>query len=418
MIMRKQFLTLAGSKIIFLLLVISANNICAQVNRADSVLFESTIDRASYQNIRSGLANSYLQFTKNKTGRVAFMGGSITDMKGWREMVCKYLTERFPDTKFEFIHAGIPSTGSTPGAFRLERDVLSKGKIDLLFEEAAVNDNGQAEATNIRGMEGIVRHALISNPYTDIVLMYFVDPQKIKEYNEGRTPLTIASHDSVASHYQLPSLNLAKEVTDRINAGEFSWDDDFKNLHPSPFGQELYFLSMRALLEKCWELALIQKEKKPHLLPSQMDSYSFTRGVYEDIHQANWSEGWFIDEKWTPTDSIPTRKGYVDVPMLISSTPGSEITFSFEGTAIGICNVAGPDAGIIEYSIDGRDYHSRDLFSPWSDKLYLNQYLIFDEALLPSKHELKIRISPEKNEKSKGHTCQIVHFLVNGIKQD
>ena len=27
--------------------------------------------------------------------------------------------------------------GTTPAAFRLERDVLSKGKIDLLFEEAA-----------------------------------------------------------------------------------------------------------------------------------------------------------------------------------------------------------------------------------------------------------------------------------------
>jgi sialidase-1 len=99
--------------------------------------------------------------------------------------------------------------------------------------------------------------------------------------------------------------------------------------------------------------------------------------------------------------------------MLISSTPGSEVTFSFEGTAIGICNVAGPDAGIIEYSIDGGDYHAKDLFSPWSDNLYLNQYLMFDEALSPSKHILKVRISESKNEKSKGHTCQIVHFLVN-----
>jgi hypothetical protein len=355
-----------------------------------------------------------MQFTKNKTGRVAFLGGSITAMHGWREKVCNYLTERFPETKFEFIHAGIPSTGSTPGAFRLERDVLSRGKIDLLFEEAAVNDNGQAEATNIRGMEGVVRHALLSNPYTDIVMMYFVDPQKIREYNEGKTPLTIACHDSLVRHYQLPSLNLAKEVTDRINAGEFTWDGDFKNLHPSPFGHELYFLSMRALLENCWDLALNQgKKKAPHVIPSQMDLYSFTRGVYEDIHQASLSEGWYIDSKWSPTDSITTRTGYVNVPMLISSTPGSEVTFSFEGTAIGICNVAGPDAGIIEYSIDGGDYHAKDLFSPWSDNLYLNQYLMFDEALSPSKHILKVRISESKNEKSKGHTCQIVHFLVN-----
>lgn len=397
-----------------LLLVVLTNSVNAQGNCADSVLYHSTTDRALYRSIRGGLANCYLQFTKNKTGRVAFMGGSITDMKGWRDMVCKYLTERFPDTKFEFIHAGIPSTGSTPGAFRLERDVLSKGKIDLLFEEAAVNDNGQAETTNIRGMEGIVRHALVSNPYTDIVLMYFVDPRKIKEYNEGKTPLTIACHDSVARHYNLPSLNLAKEVTDRINAGEFTWDDDFKNLHPSPFGHELYFLSMRAFLENCWDMALSQKKKrKPHIIPSQMDLYSFTHGAYRDIHQANRSEGWFIDEKWTPTDNIPTRKGYVDVPMLVSSTPGSEITFTFEGTAIGICNVAGPDAGIIEYSIDGGEYQRKDLFTPWSDRLHMNLYLVFDDMLSDTRHELKIRISESKNEKSIGHACRIVHFLVN-----
>ncbi|MBN2762484.1 MAG: SGNH/GDSL hydrolase family protein [Bacteroidales bacterium] len=389
----------------------------AQKN-ADSVLMHSSIDQSAYQEIRGGLANSYLHFTRNKTAKVAFVGGSITAMHGWREKVCQYLIERFPETKFEFVHAGIPSTGSTPGAFRLERDVLSKGKIDLLFEEAAVNDNGQAETTNIHGMEGIVRHALVSNPYTDIILMYFVDPQKIKEYNEGKIPLTIACHDSIARHYQLPSLNLAKEVTDRINAGEFTWDDDFKNLHPSPFGHELYFLSMRALLENCWNLALNQEKIEPHAIPSQMDSYSFTHGDYENIHKANRSTGWSIDKKWSPADSIPTRKGYVDVPMLISSTPGSEITFSFKGTAVGICNVAGPDAGTIEYSIDGGDYHSKDLFSPWSDNLYLNQYLLFNETLSPSKHILKIRISESKNEKSKGHTCQIVHFLVNKVNNN
>lgn len=76
-------------------------------------------------------------------------------------MVAQYLQERFSDTEFDFINAGIPSTGSTPGAFRLANDVLSKGTVDLLFEEAAVNDyhNGRSVTEQIRGMEGIVRYA-------------------------------------------------------------------------------------------------------------------------------------------------------------------------------------------------------------------------------------------------------------------
>lgn len=74
-------------------------------------------------------------------------------MKGWRDMICEDLKQRFPYTKFTFVTAGIPSTGSTPGAFRLTDDVLSKGKVDLLFVEAAVNDdtNGFSAIEQVRG---------------------------------------------------------------------------------------------------------------------------------------------------------------------------------------------------------------------------------------------------------------------------
>ena len=56
-------------------------------------------------------------------------------------MIQEDLKQRFPDTEFTFIDAGIPSTGSTPHAFRFENDVLQKGVPDLLFVEAAVNDS-------------------------------------------------------------------------------------------------------------------------------------------------------------------------------------------------------------------------------------------------------------------------------------
>ncbi|MDD4992777.1 MAG: SGNH/GDSL hydrolase family protein [Paludibacter sp.] len=394
------------------------NNIYGQKNNLliDTIGTKSSIKRDSYIETRGGLTNSYLQFTKNKTGRVAFLGGSITAMSGWREKVCNYLTKRFPDTKFEFIQAGIPSTGSTPGAFRLEKDVLSKGKIDLLFEEAAVNDADQTANSSVRGMEGIVRHTLKTNSNTDIVLMYFVDQKKINDYNAGTTPLVIASHDKVAVHYNLPSINLAKEVTDRINAKEFTWENDFKNLHPSPFGHELYFQSIRLLLENCWVLSETKTKMVVHKIPNQIDPYSYTTGIYADIQKAKEMKGWAINEKWAPTDGITTRKGYVDVPMLISTISGSIFNFSFKGSAIGVCVVAGPDAGIIEYSIDGGAYQSKDLFTAWSDKLYMNQYLLFSDSLPSKKHQLSIRISENKNEKSIGHTCQIVNFLVNKSK--
>ena len=136
-----------------------------------------------------------MKFEKENKGRVAFLGGSITWNPGWRDMVSDYLQKRFPSVKFEFINAGVPSTGSTPGAMRLLRDVLSKGTIDLLFEEAAVNDatNGITPEVQIRGMEGIIHQALKSNPYMDIIMLHFVDQEKMADYNNDKTPEVISA---------------------------------------------------------------------------------------------------------------------------------------------------------------------------------------------------------------------------------
>jgi hypothetical protein len=176
--------------------------------------------------VRGGLANSARVFTQTKTGRVALLGGSITENPGWRDSICAYLERPFPETRFEFIAAGIASTGSTPGAFRLVRDVLSKGKVDLLFEEAEVN-----------------------------------------------------------------------------------------------------------------------------------------------------------------------------VP--------------FTGNAIGICVAAGRDAGIVEYTVDGGPVRRQNLFTPWSAWLHLPWYYVLESSLPQGDHILNLRIAAERDPRSTGHACRIIHVLVN-----
>jgi sialidase-1 len=347
---------------------------------------------------------------------VAFLGGSITYNPGWRDSISSYIARRFPETQFEFIEAGIPSMGSTPGAFRLERDILSKGKIDLLFVEAAVNDptNGRSSTEQIRGMEGIIRHARSANPKIDIVAMYFVDPNKMKDYNVGRIPQVIQNHEKVASHYEVSGINLAKEVTDRINAGEFSWEQDFRNLHPSPFGQLIYYNSMKLFLEGVWETNPVYNTKTTrHPLPEQLDPFSYDKGKLVSIEKAKISNGWYTDPFWKPSKKSGTRAGYVNVPMLISTQPSSELSLTFKGKAIGIAVAAGPDAGIIEYSIDGGDFKKLDLFTRWSSNLHLPWYYVLEAELVPSKHILRIRISENKNQDSLGNTCRIKHFFIN-----
>ena len=375
----------------------------------------SRLYSGTYQEIKDGLTNSYYKFTKDKTGRVAFLGGSITQNPGWREKVCNYLSERFPVTKFDFINAGIGSTGSTPGAFRLATDVLAKGEIDLLFEEAAVNDrtNSFDSTACVRGMEGIVSHARTSEPYLDIVLMYFVDPDKIKDYNNGKVPYEIKAHDKVARHYNLPTINLAKEVTDRISNGEFSWEKDFVDVHPSSFGQELYYQSIRTFLENCWKKAENQSNRLPHKLPVLIDKYSYVDARYVDIRKAKPNEGWTFQENWSPSNTLILHKMCKNVPVLSCDNPGAIVNFRFKGKAAGICAVTGPDAGMIEYSIDDKYHGKVDLFTQWSNEYNLPWFVIFKDDLSNSEHSLKIEILESKNSKSNGNACRILRFLVN-----
>ncbi|HQT22530.1 MAG: hypothetical protein B7X86_05890 [Sphingobacteriales bacterium 17-39-43] len=374
------------------------------------------IPPSNYHIHRRSLQNSYLKFSKEKKGRVAFMGGSITEGGAWRGKIESYLKGRFPDTDFEFINAGISSTGSTPGAFRLEQDVLSKGPIDLFFEEAAVNDevNGFDGKAQLRGMEGIIRHALRRYPDMDVVMLHFIDPPKLEIYKNGGVPEVIVNHEKVAERYKVNSIHLAREISDRIVAGEFNWKDDFKDLHPSAFGHEIYARSISTFLDNAFAMAATDSQKPTaRKLPEVLDSFSYTSGQYLPVSQARNVTKWNFIEKWSPKDGVSTRKRYVDIPAMVAEVSGAEMKLEFTGKAIGICIASGPDAGMIEYSIDGAAFKRIDLYTQWSGGLHLPWYVMLNDELEDKKHTVTIKTLAEKNSKSKGNACRILHFLVN-----
>ena len=365
----------------------------------------------NYIKTAGGLNNFYYAATVKKKATVSFLGGSITFNPGWRDKVCKYLKETYPETDFHFIAAGIPSLGSLPHAFRLQRDVLDSGKTDLLFVEAAVNDRGTDSTTQVRSLEGIVRHAKLNNPMMDVIFMAFVDPQKIENYAKGKVSPELLNHQLVATHYNLPYVNLALEVNDKIKNKELTWADDFKDIHPWYHGQELYFETIKALLQAT--TASSYKAPFKTTLPKPIDTARLENGKYYDITNAKLDKGWSIDEHWNPKDGLSTRPGFVDVPILSSTTPGTGLTLPFKGTAVGIAVVAGKDAGIISYSVDNRPYKDLDLFTEFSSWLHLGVYHLLSSGLSDGNHILKIKISDKKNSASKGNACRIVHFLVN-----
>lgn len=361
------------------------------------------------------LNNALYHVKQERKITVAFLGGSITNMEGWRGKVCDYLRQQYPQTRFTFINAGIPSLGSLPHAFRLQQDVLDKGPIDLLFVESAVNDhvNGTPALIQRRALEGIVRHTLKANPFTDIVFMAFVDEDKIADYQASRVPAEVQVHEAIAREYHLPFINLAAEITQRIAHGEFTWKNDFKNLHPSAFGHQLYCNSICYLLNEMFAGAAPAEPVK-HRLPQAADPLCYEQGHYASLADAVQLNHFTPVASWSPADSVATRPGFVHVPMLVATEPGAAASFPFTGTAAGISIISGPDAGMLQYSIDGGEAQTIDLYTQWSGGLHLPWYLLLADGLANTKHVLHIRVAETHNPQSKGNACRIVHFLVNG----
>ena len=294
--------------------------------------------------LRGSFENARIQFERQKQGHVAFIGGSITEMNGYRPMVCDILKRRFPQTRFTFTDAGVSSTCSTTGAFRLRTDVLDKGPVDkgpvdkgpvdkgpvdkgpvdkgpvdkgpvdkgpvdkgpvdkgpvdkgpvdkgpvdkgpvdkgpvdkgpvdLFFVEFAVNDDqdaGHPRRECTAAWRGSCGSACAYNPCMDIIITHFVNPEMLATLRGGETPRTISAHETVAAHYGISTVNLAKEVADRISAGTLTWER-FGGTHPAPYGNAICAAMIDELLARAWSLPLpAGAKKKPHLVPVPLD---------------------------------------------------------------------------------------------------------------------------------------------------
>ncbi|MBQ6254206.1 MAG: prolyl oligopeptidase family serine peptidase [Bacteroidales bacterium] len=358
---------------------------------------------------RGSLDNSLHKMTVGKEATVAFLGGSITEMEGWKDMVKTALARRFPQTSFKFIDAGISSLGSTPHAFRLEDDVLREGTPDLLFVEAAVNDhtNFFGPREQVLGMEGIVRHALRVNPLMDIVFLHFIYDPFIPVLDGGEIPDVILNHERVANHYHLNSIDLASDVASRMRSGEFDWKK-FGGTHPAPFGHRVYSAMVDGLIDGAVKPDG-KYDVKPHDVPEPLEADNYENGRLLPPSAAVKTKGFRLEDDWVPTDGAGTRKQYIHVPTLVCEEGGS-LTLEFEGKAVGLYCTCGPNAGVLNYTIDGIPYPPLDTFTPWSAGLHIPWLHILANDLEPGRHILKLKVSKGLYPRQ---GCYIRNFAVN-----
>ena len=365
--------------------------------------------------MRGSLDNSRRVFERTGRGSVAFIGGSITEMNGFRPLVCDSLKRRFPGTAFTFTNAGVASTCSTTGAFRLDTDVLSKGPVDLLFIEFAVNDDQDAHHTRaecIRGMEGIVRQALRRNPNMDLVVTYFVNEEMLQTLRGGGVPLPIEAHEAVAARYTVPTIDVAAETAREITAGTLTWEA-YGGTHPGPVGSALCARMIDALFDRAWAKPLaMDAPARPHRVRrALLDPMSYERGRFLGLGQARLKSGWTLGIPDWSRLAGSKRDRFTSAEMLSATVPGSELTLDFTGTTVAAYILAGPDAGIAEASIDGGPYRAVELYHAFSSGLHYPRTVLLGTDLRPGRHTLALRIS--SRTQSAGHAMRILHFAVN-----
>ncbi|MGE9290516.1 MAG: GDSL-type esterase/lipase family protein [Puniceicoccales bacterium] len=324
---------------------------------------------------RDGLPNFFHKIEQNQPVTIAYLGGSITAQKGWRVLSQKWLEDTFPDSSFNGVHAAIGGTGSELGVFRVEADALST-EPDLLFVEFAVNDyRGNPEDT-LRAMEGIVRKTWQKSPETDICFVYTLTSRESKEVANGKAKQSTSVMEAVADHYGIPSIHLGlkaaqmeKEGTllmktnapitrvsgDELNeAASLARDESGRiifskdGIHPYPeTGHVLYTEALIRSMTQMQDLA----EEAPHQLPAPIREDN-----WEDAKQIPLSSSMLSGpvELLSQSDNAVAKRFKNRMPQLFMLTPGAELRFKFKGTKVGIYDLLGPDAAMLEVTIDGQ----------------------------------------------------------------
>lgn len=357
-------------------------------------------------NPRNGLPNFLAKVEAGDAVKVAYLGGSITAAPGWRIQSLEWFQRKYPNAKFEEIHAAIGGTGSDLGVFRLERDVL-RHKPDLLFVEFAVNDGGAPPERIHKAMEGIVRQTWGANPDTDICYVYTLTEKMLPDLHAGKMPRAASAMEELADQYGIPSIHLGVEVARLEVAGELVFKaprpKDIATARPMVFssdgvhphvqtGHQLY---VEAIARSWPKIASASGKAQPHHLgkPLRADHWQMARlvSIRPDMLKGDWEQ--------LPVDHQLSKRFQRNMPELYKAAkPGATLSFTFEGTSVGIFDVLGPDGGQLSVQLDDAKPATRNRIDGYCTYHRMSKLNVGSE-LKPGIHTVTITLTPTTIEK-------------------
>jgi Lysophospholipase L1 and related esterases len=348
--------------------------------------------------VRKGMAHIMHLLKTGQPARIAYIGGSITQGElCYRQQSAKFITERYPASRIQFLNAGVSGTGTDLGACRLGTQVLTH-KPDCIFIEFAVN------GAFAPGMEGMVRQVIRDNPLTDICLIYTIKTGQTTDYANGSVPANIEGLEAIADRYGLTSVHLGLQAALMEKNNQLLWKGTKEQagkrllfstdgIHPLPEGGNLYAQAIaRAFikLEK-QSLPVVKKQLPAPLLADNWED----AGMYAAKDIAQFDGAW---EKMELEKASPFYRYRPWFPYIMTSAKaGASFTFRFEGSAFGIFDIGGPEAGQLDIEVDGKALPRINRFNAWCNNRYRGQYELISVA--PGKHRVTIKLSAEKADK-------------------
>lgn len=178
-------------------------------------------------------------FTKAEAGgelTVGFIGGSITqgclaseEAFCFARRVYDWLAERFPQTVFTYINAGVGGTTSHFGAARAGEDLLQY-EPDAVIVDFSVNDEPGDFFRET--FEGVVRKILGYRSRPAVLILHNIYYDSGKNAEKG--------HREIADHYGIPQVSVREGAYRAMKEGRYTMAELTPDgLHPNDLGHKL-----------------------------------------------------------------------------------------------------------------------------------------------------------------------------------
>ena len=346
------------------------------------------------------LKNTYSKLKNGKDITVAYFGGSITEgagstdkkTKGWRSHTTNWLIETYPMSKITEVNATIGGTGSKPGIFRMDEDVLCHAP-DLLFIEFAVNDSDIPGCEEYE--EAMIRRVLKNSPKTDIVLVLTCTQRIFERILCGDYPDSFRSYRVLAEHYGIPLIDIGEEINTRIRAGEGDYMTYTKDsVHPNDLGHTMLAAAAIRFLKSELDLPL----------PVRREKYENARVIdAKDIADTDFE---YVDDDFV-AENGKRGHGY-----LTAHGADHYIRVEYTGTVVGIIFLTAHDSGDIKWRVDGGEYKTMRLWDEYALRFDRINYKLLGDELEYGEHTLEILTTGEHDERADGATVAISSICV------